>query len=424
MNILIVDDIAEARIILERALLSQGYYVASAVNGARALERALEAPPDIIVSDIMMPEMDGFELCRRVKTDDRLRHIVFIFYTATYVEAKDKDLALHLGASKFLIKPMAPQDFLVEIKTVIEEHLAQRLPVPERPQAQAQTLERMHLEAMGRKLEQKVGELEAERDALRKSRDSFRLLNETLEERIKKAVKELREKDRILIVQGRYAVMGELLSNIAHHWRQPLNILGLLAQEMSMTCETGNFTKETFERNSAKTLQIIQHMSRTIEDFRDFSRPDQGKTSFKVLEVIAKTQHMLDESFDAQRIRIEVESEGDPVIDGYPNEYSQVLLNLLMNARDAFLAKKVESPSVVVRAFSENGKSVVTVTDNAGGIPGDIIDRIFEPYFTTKGPQQGTGIGLFMCKTIIEKHMKGVISVSNGACGAQFRIEV
>jgi len=421
MKVLIVDDSAEARIILERALMSQGYFVASAANGARALELALASPPDLIVSDILMPEMDGYELCRRVKTDDRLRHVAFIFYTATYLEAKDEQLALRLGASKFLIKPMEPPDFLESVKAVIDDHLAHRLPVPDRPLAQTETLERMQVEVMTRKLEQKLSELEAERDALRRSEENYRLLNETLEERIKKAVEELREKDRILIIQGRQAVMGELLSNIAHHWRQPLNLLGLLAQEMPIAYQRGGFTKEMFENNARKTMEIIQRMSQTIEDFRNFSRSDGEKVAFKVLQVTAKTLYLLEESFKAQDIRIEVEQDGDPIVQGHPNAYSQVLLNILINARDAFLARKVESPGIVVRVFCENGKAVVTVTDNAGGIAPEIIDRVFEPYFTTK---RGTGLGLFMSKVIIEKNMGGALSVRNTASGAQFRIEV
>jgi signal transduction histidine kinase len=424
MKILIVDDNADARIILERALLTQGYFVASAANGAQALERALDSPPDLIVSDIMMPEMDGFELCRRVKTDDRLRHVAFIFYTATYVEEKDEQLALSLGASKFLIKPLEPPDFLDAVKTVIDEYRAQRLPVPDRPLAQTETLDRMHVDVLTRKLEQQVSKLEAERDALVRSEENYRQLNETLEERIKKAVDEIHEKNKILIIQGRQAVMGELLSNIAHQWRQPLNLLGLLAQELSMTYKMGAFTKEFFEANVKRTMEIIQHMSQTIEDFRNFFQPDREKIDFKVLQVIAKTLCLQEESFKAQSIRTEVEQEGDPVINGYPNEYSQVLLNILINARDAFQARKVDSPSIVIRVFCENGRTVVTVTDNAGGIPLEIIDKIFEPYFSTKGPAQGTGIGLFMSKTIIEKNMNGVLSARNAGSGAQFRIEV
>jgi signal transduction histidine kinase len=424
MKILIVDDHADDRILLERALMNQGYSVSIAVNGVKALESALDSPPDLIISDIMMPEMDGFELCRRVKTDDRLRHIAFIFYTATYVEAKDEELALRLGASMFLLKPMEVSNFIDNVKRVIDRYRKRRLPVPARPLAHPEVLDRMYVGVLTRKLEEKVNELEVERDALARSEGNCRQLNETLEERVKKAVDQLREKDRMLIIQGHQAVMGELISNIAHQWRQPLNMLGLLVQELPMIYKMGGFTKESLEANVAKSMKIIQQMSQTIEDFLSFSQSARVKIDFKVLQVIAKTLSLLEESFKAHCIRTEVEPENDPVIKGYPNEYSQVLLNILINARDAFLARKVDSPGIVIRVFCENGRSVVTVTDNAGGIPAEIIDKIFEPYFTTKGPEHGTGIGLFMSKTIIEKKMNGVLSVLNTGSGAQFRIEV
>ena len=424
MKILIADDNADDRVLLERALMNKGYSVSSATNGVRALEAALDSPPDLIISDIMMPEMDGFELCRRVKTDDRLRQVAFIFYTATYVEEKDEQLALSLGASRFLIKPLELPEFLGVVKAVIDEYRAQQLPVPERPLAQQEELDRMHVEALTRKLEKKVSQLEAEREALLKSEENYRRLNDTLEERIKQAVDDLREKDRILIIQGRQAVMGELIGNIAHQWRQPLNMLALLAQELPMSYQAGTFTKELLEANVTKTMEIIQQMSRTIEDFRSYSQPDREKIDFKVLQVIAKTLSLLEESFKAHLIRTEIEQEGDPVINGYPNEYSQVLLNILSNARDALLARKVASPSIVIRVFCENGSTVVTVTDNAGGIPPEIIDKIFEPYFTTKGPEQGTGLGLFISKTIIEKNMNGVLSARNTGVGAEFRINM
>ena len=131
MKILIVEDDVNSRVFLERALLSQGYTVESAANGVQALEKAILSPPDLIISDIMMPEMDGFELCRRVKTDERLHTIPFVFYTATYIEDKDEKLAMALGASRFLIKPMEPEEFFRTISEVIEEHRAGHLPVPD-----------------------------------------------------------------------------------------------------------------------------------------------------------------------------------------------------------------------------------------------------------------------------------------------------
>jgi PAS domain S-box-containing protein len=170
MKILIVEDDVNSRVFLERALLSQGYIVESAANGVQALEKAFLSPPDLIISDIMMPEMDGFELCRRVKTDERIRHIPFVFYTATYVDQKDEKLAMALGASRFLIKPMEPAEFFNTISRVIEEHKARHLPVPDQLLTEITELDRMQIEALARKLDKKVRELEKEREALLRSK--------------------------------------------------------------------------------------------------------------------------------------------------------------------------------------------------------------------------------------------------------------
>ena len=169
MKILIVEDDANSRTYLERALKSQGYSVESAANGVAGLERVEQSRPDLIISDILMPEMDGFELCRRVKTDEQLRSIPLVFYTATYVEAKDEKLAMALGASRFLIKPMEPEDFFRAIKAVIDEHQARGLKVPLQPLAEMKDLDHLQLEVVARKLDKKVRELEEEHEALRVS---------------------------------------------------------------------------------------------------------------------------------------------------------------------------------------------------------------------------------------------------------------
>ncbi|MBT1071059.1 sensor histidine kinase [Pelotalea chapellei] len=259
---------------------------------------------------------------------------------------------------------------------------------------------------------------------LEESEARYRHLNEILEQRVRDAVKELREKDRILIVQGRQAVMGEMISNIAHQWRQPLNILGLLAQELQMIKQLGDLNSEHIDENVNKTMKVIQQMSKTIDDFRNFFKPDKEKVEFKVLEALDKTLSVIEERFKKDLIQTDVERTGDPVVIGYPGEFTQVLLNILINSRDALIARNVDSPKICIKVFEERSKTVVTIIDNAGGIPEEIIDKVFEPYFTTKGPEQGTGIGLFMCKTIIEKNMNGTLSVCNVKDGALFRIEV
>lgn len=269
-----------------------------------------------------------------------------------------------------------------------------------------------------------VTERKKSEKALRESEQKFRQLSEALEQRVQETVAELREKDRLLILQGRQAVMGEMLSNIAHQWRQPLNVLALLAQELQITAKSEGLSEEFIDGNVKRTLEIINHMSKTIDDFRYFFKPDKEKVEFRVMETIEKALSILEGSFQIHGVRTEVEQTGDPLINGYPTQYVQVLLNILINARDALTAGHPELPLIRIRVCTEDGKTVVLIADNAGGVPEEIRDRIFEPYFTTKGPDQGTGIGLFMCKTIIEQNMSGHLTVRNIEGGAEFRIEV
>ncbi len=161
MKILVVDDDENSRIFLERALRSQGFEIDSAPNGVIALEKAQASPPEMIISDILMPEMNGFEFCHRVKTDPRLHTIPFIFYTATFVEQQDEQLALSLGASRFLVKPMEPESFFQVLHEVINEYHEQRLAVPEAPLVEEPVLEHQQAEALARKLDKKVRELQA-----------------------------------------------------------------------------------------------------------------------------------------------------------------------------------------------------------------------------------------------------------------------
>lgn len=239
-----------------------------------------------------------------------------------------------------------------------------------------------------------------------------------------RTMEELREKEQLLIQQSRMAAMGEMLGNIAHQWRQPLNALGVKVQELGLSFEYGELSKELLNANISTAMEILQHLSQTITVFQNFTVPDKEKSLFSVEQVIATTIQIMDESLRKDGITLNISSTGDPQINGYPNEYSQVLMNLVLNAKDAFLEQKTADPRISVILWSENGKSVVTITDNGGGIREDIIDKIFDPYFTTKSLGKGTGVGLFLSKSIIEKNMQGRITVRNVEGGSEFRIEV
>jgi PAS domain S-box-containing protein len=261
-------------------------------------------------------------------------------------------------------------------------------------------------------------------EALAEKQRELNEINSTLETRIVQTVDELLRKDRMLITQGRFAVMGEMISNIAHQWRQPLNALGVVIQQVPLLFDTAKFNRGFLEENTSKAMQLIQHMSRTIDDFRNFFSSDKEMTPFRVNQVIRQTVSLIEESFKTNQICIVFQTEGDPMSNGYPNEYAQVLLNILINARDAFVGRNVDNPRISLRSSAEGEKTVVTITDNAGGIAKEIMDKLFDPYFTTKEPDKGSGIGLFMSKTIIEKNMGGRLTIRNTGSGAEFRIEV
>jgi signal transduction histidine kinase len=256
-----------------------------------------------------------------------------------------------------------------------------------------------------------------------KLKDVYKELKQMSKERLL-AVEQLRQRELMLIKQSRLAAMGEMIGNIAHQWRQPLNMLALLAQDLKAVSKSADFSIGYLDETVSKTMEIIKHMSKTIDDFRNFFKPDTEKVNFQIVETIKKTIFLLSTSLAEAHIKTEIAVEQSPVVNGYPNDYSQAIINIIFNARDACVERKVRDPKIYIEISTDGKLSAVTITDNAGGIPEDILDKIFDPYFSTKGPNGGTGIGLYMSKVLIEKHMGGSLSVKNTDGGAQFLILV
>ena len=249
-------------------------------------------------------------------------------------------------------------------------------------------------------------------------------LNHSLGERIQQAVAELRHKDQTLIQQGRLAALGEMINNIAHQWRQPLNNIGLIIQNLQFSFDSGNITHEELKKEIDTAMDVIMHMSRTIDDFRNFFREDKQKREFQIGTTIHNTLKFISATLSNQDIQVDFEDDGGTIANGYQNEYAQVLLNILSNSRSACIERSITEPSIHIRVTSENGRSVVCIRDNCGGIDETILPKIFDPYFTTRSPDKGTGIGLYMSKVIIEQNMNGSLTARNTGDGAEFRIEV
>jgi PAS domain S-box-containing protein len=261
-------------------------------------------------------------------------------------------------------------------------------------------------------------------EALKRKHMELKQLNRSLEKRVEEEVSKNRQKDYMLIQQGRQTAMGEMIGNIAHQWRQPLTTISLLIQNLQETYFYGDFSGEFMDKTIEHVMEVIQHMSRTIDDFRSFFKPDMERKTFLIGDVIQRTIAFVEPSMRYHNIAVDVRTDKDLPVVGYPNECAQVLLNILSNARDAIIERKTASPEILIKAFHRKGKNIVTIWDNAGGIPENIIDKVFEPYFTTKELGKGTGVGLYMSKTIIEKHMGGRLGVKNVNGGAEFRIEI
>jgi len=249
-------------------------------------------------------------------------------------------------------------------------------------------------------------------------------INSSLESRIEKAVAELRKRDSILIQQSRLTAMGEMISNIAHQWRQPLNNIGLIVQGLQLAFKADELSVEELDEDVADTMRILQQISKTIDDFRNFFSYEEEASSFIVNDLVARALSLVEPSLKRSGIRIELDEQPDVTAEGYPNEYVQAFLNIILNARDALLEHQVENPLVSIHIFKENGRSTVIVRDNGGGVREDVMPKIFDPYFTTKHPDKGTGVGLYMSKMIIEKKMHGTLTARNADGGAEFRIDV
>lgn len=233
---------------------------------------------------------------------------------------------------------------------------------------------------------------------------------------------EIREQQAILTQQSRLAALGEMIGNIAHQWRQPINSLGLIVQDLKEAYRFGELNQSYVETISSKAMEQIHYMSNTIDDFRNFFNPDKDKKIFSLNKSIENTKNILKQGIRNNSIECEISIPKDIFIYGYKNEFSQVIFNLLSNARDAVMSSKPKTPKIKIQVKNKKNSAEISVSDNGGGIPPDILPSIFDPYFTTKSEGKGTGIGLYMAKKIIENHMDGSLLVHNTKDGVCFTI--
>ncbi len=255
-------------------------------------------------------------------------------------------------------------------------------------------------------------------------RDELEKLNRSLEQRVSDELKAHREKDKMLIQQSKMAEMGDMLSMIAHQWRQPLNQMSYLLMNIDSAYEYDELTKEYLDEKLKEGNTLLEFMSVTIDDFRNYFRPDKDKEFVLVSDIIDTSVVLIQKSLEINSIEVKIDTEGRDLTYIYKNEFIQVMLNLIKNAQDVLVQNNINEPKIFISSRCKKEKLIVEVCDNGGGVDNDIKDRVFEPYFSTKEKSNGTGLGLYMSKMIIEEHLDGKLSVHNSNDGACFRIEI
>ena len=386
-TVLVVDDVADNIQILLSALKND-FSILAATNGKDAIELSLsEHQPDIILLDILMPEMDGYEVCRRLKADERTKDIPVVF--VTILDENESELkGLKLGAVDYITKPIIPE----LVKARISNHL----------------------------------ELKQQRETIEQSLAQEKLL----QAEIQKQTKRIEEQHIKLIQKSRLAQIGEMISMIAHQWRQPLSTVSITSSNIQIMLELEKFDLDTKEGQVKQNRYIIkelrnidgyvQNLSTTIDDFRNFYKQNKNSVTLKIEEVISKSLGVIKASLINNNIEIIEEHNSKEEIELYDTEMMQVIINILKNAQDNFKEKQTNDP--YIRITTEN--KTISICDNGGGIPEDIIEKVFDPYFSTKDEKNGIGLGLYMSKTIIEEHHNGSLIVENIDDGVCFTIEI
>jgi len=421
-NILIVEDEMMNRSMLELTLLQAGHNVACAADGATALAIAQQQPPDLIITDVLMPVMDGFELCRQCKADQALKQVPVILYSSDYVEQQEQQLGLELGACRYLVKPSPPQLLLAAVNEVLAEQQSLTLLGAELELDEEMKLLRNYNEVLFNKLEAKMQELQ-----------------QTIAEQ-KKYEESMKAMQAQIIQQEKMASIGQLAAGVAHEINNPMgfitsNLTSLGKYAERLDTYIAALQKSLYEcpghpgleeldqlRQKLKVDYIISDVNelinesldganrvrRIVQDLKSFSRVDQAEKSRTNLNDCLETTINIAWNELKYIATLERRFGNIPEINCNPQQLNQVFLNLLVNAAQSM----EQQGGITVTTWSEPGQVCVSIADTGKGMPKEVQERIFEPFFTTKPAGKGTGLGLSISADIIRKH-QGEISVES-----------
>lgn len=345
-----------------------------AVDGADAIQKYENNDVDFIITDINMPKINGLKFIEHVRETNK---DIPAFILSAHSDTSFFLDSIDLGVDGYIIKPIKSEQFIEQIrKKVYKLYLQQQL----------------------------------------------KEYHENLEHKVKEQVEELRAKDRMLIQQTKLATMGEMMDIVAHQWKQPINIISMNSSFVKELMDEGmEVDKEMIDKCYKNVSGQITHMVKTLDDFRAFFRPSQKVETVNLDQLIQSVLLLVHDDLIKNNMFVEVEIPENFTIDVNTGEIKHIFINLLNNARDAFLQNSIKPRNIKIKAYKKDDKTYVDTTDNAGGIPEHIIKNIFEANFTTKEKSGGTGMGLYMSKFIAKKNHAN-LTVDNTANGACFRL--
>lgn len=357
LTLLYVEDSKESR---ESTLLVFKIFfdnIIVATDGQDGLEKFKNnANIDIVISDINMPIMNGLEMSKEiVKIDPSIP----ILISSAYNEVSYFMEAIKIGVEGYLLKPLELDQFVKSLGKAIE--------------------------------------------TIRLKKENYEY-ETSLEQKVQQQVEELREKDKLLIQSAKMAEMGDMIDIIAHQWKQPLNSIFMQADLLSLSVKDGtNISSNDLIECSHLVQNRVEHLIHTLNEFRGFFRPAQFVETVDLKDLFDGLRFLMQDMLIANQIELITDFKNIK-FDANKNEFQHIFITLINNAKDSFVQNNIEDRKIIVQATESTTDIVITVKDNAGGIPDEIIDDIFKQNFTTKKDSGGTGIGLYICKTITQKY--------------------
>ncbi len=247
-------------------------------------------------------------------------------------------------------------------------------------------------------------------------------VNNSLEKRVKEEVEKNKQHQKMMILQSRHAQMGEILSMIAHQWRHPLNNLSLIIQNAVFKYSVDKLDDNEISKLDLESSTQIRQMSKTIKEFKNFFSPDNKSVKYDINKSIVDAVSIVKPMLEAENIFLNLNTKNNIFVKGFPTELGQAIVNIITNSKDALVEKNIDNKSIKLSLELIENDVKITIEDNGGGVPSKILEKIFDPYFSTKMDKNGTGLGLYMTKIIVEDHMYGKLNVTNSNNG--FVVEI